>query len=90
MTPKLIEAVDAETARAKAKHGPLTTNPYRAYAILAEESGEVARALLEYGRRQRAGVWGGAERRAAITELVQLISVSSLLIENLDLEGELK
>lgn len=85
--------VETESKRAEAEHGPLTGDHFRAFTVLSEEVGEVATCLLELGRAQRRfGNGGSAESvaaaRKAVGELIQVISVASKMVENLQKEVE--
>lgn len=84
----VVEALN-ETYAAEEAHGRLTGDHFRAMAILMEEVGEVARALLEL-RRLKANKGCKAtdgELKAAswkaVEELKQVMSTAALMTENL-------
>lgn len=77
MHQKAFEAVEIEMVRAESQHGPLTTNLDRAFVILSEEHGEVAKAVLELNR-------GLTNKGHVQAELIQLASVALLIYENLN------
>ena len=79
--------VRSAIGQAEALHGPLTDDHFRAFAILGEEVGEVAKALLENRRALAKGRSGTAERVNARLELAQVAATAVLMLINLKREG---
>lgn len=84
MSKFLSERVELEMARATAAHGPLTRQPLRALAILSEEHGEVAKAVLEM---TRPGGSTAASVENLKSELAQVASVALLWLADLEEGG---
>ena len=80
----ILELITKEIERARFLHGPLTSDHFRALAILSEEHGEVAKAILECRRKH----WSKEARDLLLAELIQLASVTLLMILNLRDEGK--
>lgn len=81
---RLWSEVTDEMSRAESLHGnlPLPDGFFRALAILSEEVGEVARAMLVL-RRESPDVQAApaAAKEAVVSELIQVMATSALLIE---------
>lgn len=67
-----LQDVDAEMDRAIRLHGPLPTDPVRAWLILAEEYGEVSEGVLKYTRPEGATATNAQHLR---DELIQVAAV---------------
>lgn len=71
-----VERVNTEMDRAEATHGALTEDSSRAFLILSEEVGEVAKELLILKR-------DSAAKERAVSELYQVVSTCVFMIRNL-------
>jgi hypothetical protein len=81
MTPDRIIRLQQTINEAKAKHKPFpAADPLRAHALLAEESGEVAKAVVEWTRPGAEGI-GKAE---VINELYHTMAVCAMWLEGLE------
>ena len=79
-------AVNVEMVRAEQEHGPLTADPLRAFVVLADEVGEVCRALRDLARAEKQNMAAAAIRAcrtAAVDELIQVMATAAKLIHNL-------
>lgn len=80
----MLNRVDDAAAEATKAHGPLTDDHFRAHAILSEEVGEVARALLEQRRSGLGPSLVMIKTESAVRELLQVAATAVLMAINLE------
>lgn len=86
----VVQDVLTEAFHALEKHGPPTTDPVRACAILAEELGEITEHALRMtsrDERERCGQSSCVRLLLMRTELCQLAAYALLQIHNIDIGG---
>lgn len=80
--------IEKAKAGAIALHGPLTKGHERAFIILSEEYGEVAKELCTMTRMPRSSWAYELHRRNLISELAQLVGTAELWLQNLIQESD--
>jgi NTP pyrophosphatase (non-canonical NTP hydrolase) len=83
---RLLAVIETEMNKAEKKFGPLTSDHCRALTLLMEEFGEVSREILELRRAGADVEECNARRNRAIAELVQMVSLSVFMVQNLERE----
>jgi NTP pyrophosphatase (non-canonical NTP hydrolase) len=80
-TNAIMQSIERELDRAEALHPEYPESMYKRFAIMAEESGEVAKAILDWESYKSPGTWNHIRE-----ELIQTAAMCVRMLKNMEME----